>query len=107
MILDITKIFLKIKKSSDGIFYTSSNHSISYPTKGNELCMQVEDSSFWFNHRNNIIAETIKKYLRPGDMVARYGGEELFALLPGMDIQATLTIAERLRQAIKQTEVSD
>ena len=53
------------------------------------------------------VAETIKKYLRPEDMVARYGGEELFALLPGMDIQATLTIAERLRQAIKQTEVSD
>lgn len=53
------------------------------------------------------VAETIKQYLRPEDMVARYGGEELFALLPGMDIQATLTIAERLRQAIKQTEVSD
>ncbi len=53
------------------------------------------------------VADTIKKYLRPEDMVARYGGEELFALLPGMDIQATLTIAERLRQAIKQTEVSD
>ena len=62
MILDITKIFLKIKRSSDGMFYTSSNQSISYPTEGNELCMQVEDSSFWFNHRNNIIAETIKKF---------------------------------------------
>ena len=62
MILDLTKIFLKIKKSSDGIFYTNSNHSISYPSDGNELCMQVEESSFWFNHRNNIIAETIKNY---------------------------------------------
>ncbi len=62
MILDLTKIFLKIKKSSDGIFYTNSNHSISYPSDGNKLCMQVEESSFWFNHRNNIIAETIKNY---------------------------------------------
>ena len=62
MILNLTKIFLKIKKSSDGIFYTNSNHSISYPSDGNKLCMQVEESSFWFNHRNNIIAETIKNY---------------------------------------------
>lgn len=53
------------------------------------------------------VSETIKEHLRPEDMVARYGGEELFALLPGMDIKATLTIAERLRQAVKQTAISN
>jgi diguanylate cyclase (GGDEF)-like protein len=40
-------------------------------------------------------------------MVARYGGEELFALLPGMDINGALTIAERLRLAIKQTKITN
>lgn len=53
------------------------------------------------------VAETIKNHLRPEDMVARYGGEELFALLPAMDIKATMTIAERLRLAIKETEISN
>lgn len=51
------------------------------------------------------VSETIKQYLRPEDMVARYGGEEIFALLPGMDINGTLTVAERLREAIKQTKI--
>jgi len=51
------------------------------------------------------VSHTIKQYLRPEDMVTRYGGEELFALLPGLDINGALTIAERLRVAIKQTEI--
>jgi len=51
------------------------------------------------------VSQTIKKYLRPEDMVARYGGEEFFAILPGMDINGTLTVAERLREAIKQTKI--
>ncbi len=53
------------------------------------------------------VAETIKQHLRPEDMVVRYGGEEIFALLPGMDINGTLTIAERLREAIKQTKITN
>lgn len=53
------------------------------------------------------VSQTIKQYLRPEDMVTRYGGEELFALLPGMDIKGALTIAERLRLAIKQTQITN
>jgi len=53
------------------------------------------------------VSQAIKQYLRPEDMVARYGGEELFALLPGMDINGALTIAERLRLAIKQTKITN
>lgn len=53
------------------------------------------------------VSQSIKQYLRPEDLVTRYGGEELFALLPGLDIYATITVAERLRDAIKQTNILD
>lgn len=53
------------------------------------------------------VSQTIIQYLRPEDLVTRYGGEELFALLPGMDIKSTVTVAERLREAIKQTSITD
>lgn len=53
------------------------------------------------------VSQTIIQYLRPEDLVTRYGGEELFALLPGLDIKATVTVAERLRVAIKQTRITD
>jgi diguanylate cyclase (GGDEF)-like protein len=51
------------------------------------------------------VSQSIKQYLRPEDMVTRYGGEELFALLPGLNIDGALTIAERLRAAIRKTKI--
>jgi diguanylate cyclase (GGDEF)-like protein len=53
------------------------------------------------------VSQTIIQYLRPEDLVTRYGGEELFALLPGMDIKSTMIVAERLRAAIKQTKITN
>lgn len=53
------------------------------------------------------VSQTIIQYLRPEDLVTRYGGEELFALLPGLDIKATIAVAERLRKAIRQTKITN
>jgi diguanylate cyclase (GGDEF)-like protein len=37
---------------------------------------------------------------RPGDVAARYGGEELGVLLPGTDVSGAMAIAEKIRVAI-------
>lgn len=37
---------------------------------------------------------------RPGDVAARYGGEELGVLLPGTDVGGAMAIAEKIRVAI-------
>lgn len=37
---------------------------------------------------------------RPADLVCRYGGEELVALLPGTEISGALAMAERIRAAV-------
>lgn len=36
---------------------------------------------------------------RPGDFIARYGGEEFLVVLPGLDVEQALGLAERMRQA--------
>ena len=59
---NIKKLFTKIKKSDDGIYYVQSNQSISYPSDGNDSCMRFEEDSFWFKHRNNIITEAVKMF---------------------------------------------
>lgn len=46
----------------NSIYYTSKEVSVSYPEEGYNDCFAVEDNSFWFKHRNRIIAYFVKKY---------------------------------------------
>jgi len=46
------------------------------------------------------VAQLAKSRLRPDDVVARYGGEELAFILPETDLEGGVQIAEELRQII-------
>jgi len=60
--MNFEKIAHNIKKAENGIYYSKSDSIISYPEEGNENCFQIEQDSFWFNHRNNIITNRVHKY---------------------------------------------
>lgn len=52
------------------------------------------------------IASLLKNSVRKqDDTVARYGGEEFVLVLPGAPLEATSTIAERIRQTIANTPI--
>jgi len=46
------------------------------------------------------IAQVIKETLRPGDNVARFGGEEFLILLPNSDIEQAVTVMTRLQREL-------
>lgn len=61
--MNVAKYSGSLKLNDEGI-YTSSNSSIiSYPSHGNNKCYEIEDNSFWFEHRNNVILRLINNYL--------------------------------------------
>ena len=45
-----------------GIWFSSGRNKISYPEEGNSAFFALEESSFWFKHRNNCIASLVKKF---------------------------------------------
>ena len=51
------------------------------------------------------VAATLKRSLRQGDIAGRYGGEEFVVLISDLSSQRSLSIVERMRQAVEQHSV--
>lgn len=60
--LRVNEISTGLTLGQDGIWYSAIQDSISYPTDGNQNCLAVEESSFWFEHRNKCIASLVGRF---------------------------------------------
>jgi diguanylate cyclase (GGDEF)-like protein len=52
-----------------------------------------------------IIARILKDNVRSIDFVARYGGEEFAVILPQVDLEGALVVAERIRRSAENYEL--
>tara|TARA_R110002096_G_scaffold16243_4_gene55564 strand:- start:2663 stop:3499 length:837 start_codon:yes stop_codon:yes gene_type:complete len=59
---DLLEIAENIQLGKDGIYFAKTHSKISYPEEGNVNCFQLEQDSFWFNHRNKVILEAVNTY---------------------------------------------
>ena len=50
------------------------------------------------DHALRQVGELLRQALRPGDIAARFGGEEFSVLLPGIDGERAALVAERIRR---------
>ena len=53
------------------------------------------------------VSGTIQKALRQKDYFIRYGGEEFIALFPNVDKNRAADIAERIRESVSNTDITD
>lgn len=51
----------------------------------------------------SVVAGILRKQFRPRDLLVRFGGDEFAVLLPGMDVNDAVAIAERVRTAVSGT----
>jgi diguanylate cyclase len=53
-----------------------------------------------------LVAKALRERVRETDLAARYGGEELIAVLPGADLAACTATAERIRRGIAEGRIT-
>lgn len=62
MLPDIDKMTGGKCQQHDGIWTTKTNEEISYPDSANADCRQIEEQSYWFQHRNSIITSLLAEH---------------------------------------------
>jgi two-component system, cell cycle response regulator len=82
----------------------------------NELCVVLLDIDY-FKHVNDRhghtsgdvvlrkVADVIHEGLRAEDVLARYGGEEFVIVLRGIPLEGAVSVAERVRVAVSNTQI--
>ena len=67
MEFDLASLAPSLEQREPGLWFTKQNHRpVSYPEDGNAACLAIEDRSFWFRHRNRVIAEVVSRFHRRG-----------------------------------------
>ena len=64
--VDIQAITSGLTRNAEGIWESPGTVAVSYPADGYDSCFAVEETSFWFRHRNECIA-TVARAWPPGD----------------------------------------
>jgi SAM-dependent methyltransferase len=72
--VDLHEIAPGLELTDEGWWSSRQVSEVSYPDEGNSLCFLVEDTSFWFEHRNNCILEAMRRLPPPGAVFDIGGG---------------------------------
>lgn len=71
---DMSEFSPRLIHSDDGLWISPTSREVSYPKEGNRDCAELEESSFWFQHRNQCIVEAIRRFPPSGTLFDIGGG---------------------------------
>jgi SAM-dependent methyltransferase len=63
---DLRSIAPDLELGPDGWWTSRTLSKVVYPEEGYSMCFAVEDTSFWFQHRNRCIVGAIRQFPPPG-----------------------------------------
>lgn len=70
----VNQVTSNLEPGEDGIWFSRNSSDVSYPSSGNEDCFEIEESSFWFQHRNRCLVACVKAFPPSGPIVDIGGG---------------------------------
>jgi diguanylate cyclase len=93
------------------------NAQIAAMEKGETISILLIDIDYFKQFNDNfghgvgdqvlrLVAKVLRERVREIDLPARYGGDELIAVLPGADLAACTAVAERMRRSISECQIT-
>jgi SAM-dependent methyltransferase len=76
---DLSKISLGLRLQDD-IWVAKTKSDIFFPSEGYKQCLEIEENSFWFNHRNNCIVNVVQSFPPYGPILDIGGGNGFVSL---------------------------
>jgi SAM-dependent methyltransferase len=70
---DLRSIAPNLELGPHGWWTSRTLSKVAYPEEGNSMCFTVEDTSFWFQHRNRCIVEAMRQF-PPSGLIFDVGG---------------------------------
>lgn len=104
-ISNLREIAPNLERGSEGWWKSRAVSDVSYPEEGNSLCFLIEDSSFWFAHRNRCILEAMKLFPPPGTLFDVGGGNGYVARAiqhSGLEVVLVEPGLEGVRNAVER-----
>jgi SAM-dependent methyltransferase len=80
MMQDLSLLAPGLARSDDGTWYAHTASAVDYPDEGNAFCFGIEEGSFWFQHRNDVIADVVRRF-PPSGFIADIGAGNGFVSL--------------------------
>ena len=77
--VDLTLFADGLQRNPDGVWRGRSPEPVSYPASGNRDCFALEDSSFWFAHRNACLLALLRRFPTAGPFFDIGGGNGFVA----------------------------
>lgn len=78
--IPIGKIATNLEPRGDGVWIAKDQTEISYPDDGNQICLEIEEFSYWFKHRNDCIVEAMRRFPPAGTILDLGGGNGFVSL---------------------------
>ena len=72
--LDLRRFAPSLTLDEAGIWVSDRTGAVSYPADGHAACFQVEEQSFWFQHRNAVLVSVMRRLPPPTGLVFDVGG---------------------------------
>lgn len=73
------RLTTSLERDESGIWRARSSAAVSYPVGGQEDFYEIEESSFWFAHRNRCILSALRRFTGPDGFLDIGGGNGFVA----------------------------